>query len=62
MSTEESQQPKLGCEWYHPTTTSVRCVCFSMSSMSCWYTGSTDYTDTDVPLCGIANTSTTLIA
>ena len=25
MSTEESQQPKPGCEWYHPTTVSALC-------------------------------------
>lgn len=35
-----------------------RPVCFSMSSIFVWNTGSTASTDTPVPLCGIAKTST----
>lgn len=61
ISTEESQQPKLGWEWYHPTTFSFLWVCFNMSSISFWYTGSTDSTETKLPLWGMANTSTTFM-
>mmetsp|Transcript_44342 Transcript_44342/g.110272 ORF Transcript_44342/g.110272 Transcript_44342/m.110272 type:complete len:203 (-) Transcript_44342:930-1538(-) len=60
MSTPESQQPKPGWEWYHPTTISGRPVCRSMSSIFVWKTGSTASTLTPVPLCGIAKTSTHL--
>lgn len=35
MSTLDSQHPKEGWEWYQPTTTSVRWVCLSISSISC---------------------------
>lgn len=70
-STEESQQPKPGCEWYQPTTISGlnnrqsslivertdRPVCLSMSSILVWNTGSTASTDTPVPDWGIAKTS-----
>ena len=59
MSTPESQHPNPGWLWYHPTTISSLPVCFSMSSILVWNTGSTASTDTPVPLCGIANTSTT---
>ena len=41
MSTPESQQPNPGWEWYHPTTISGLPVCFSMSSILAWKTGST---------------------
>ena len=37
-------------------------VCFSMSSIFVWNTGSTASTLTPVPDCGIANTSTTCAA
>jgi hypothetical protein len=74
MSTLESQQPKPGWEWYHPTTISglrihqwrwMRCrgahlpVCLSISTMRVWKTWSTDSTVTLVPLWGMAKTSMT---
>ncbi len=60
MSTPDSQQPKPGWEWYHPTTISGRPVCLSMSSILAWKTGSTASTETPVPDCGMAKTSMTL--
>eukprot|EP01139_Manchomonas_bermudensis_P014511 Amastigsp_a508550_293.p4 type:complete len:129 gc:universal Amastigsp_a508550_293:631-245(-) len=60
-STPESQQPKPGCEWYQPTTISERPVWVNMSSMSVWKTWSTASTETPVPDCGMAKTSTTRI-
>lgn len=83
MSTEDSQHPKPGWEWYHPTTISGlegnvvihqqerqegsdkagkrthRPVCLSMSSILVWKTWSTDSTVMEVPLWGMAKTSTT---
>ncbi|OLY82454.1 hypothetical protein AYI68_g3424 [Smittium mucronatum] len=60
-STLDNQHPNPGCEWYHPTTDSPRPVCFNISIIAAWYASSIASTDTPVPLCGIANTSTTLI-
>ncbi|BAF20415.1 Os06g0703700 [Oryza sativa Japonica Group] len=60
MSVPESQQPKPGWEWYHPTTISGRPVCRSISSISLWNAWSTASTLTPVPLCGMANTSATV--
>ena len=45
----DSQQPKPGCEWYHPTTISGLPVCFNMSNILAWKTGSTASTETPVP-------------
>lgn len=41
ISTPESQQPNPGWEWYHPTTISGLPVCFSISNILVWNTGST---------------------
>lgn len=46
ISTPDNQQPKPGCEWYQPTTISGRPVCFSISSIFAWKTGSTASTET----------------
>ena len=59
MSTPDSQHPKPGWEWYHPTTISGRPTWRSMSSMAVWKTGSTASTETPVPDWGMAKTSTT---
>ena len=60
MSTPDNQQPKPGWEWYQPTTISGRPVCFNISSIFDWKTGSTASTLTPVPDWGMANTSVTL--
>lgn len=60
-STPESQQPKPGWEWYQPTTFSCLSVCFSISSILAWNSGSTASTETPEPDWGIANTSTTTV-
>ena len=60
-STPESQHPKPGCEWYQPTTFSVRPVCLRSSCISDWYQSSTDSTLTVEPAWGIENTSLTTI-
>jgi len=60
ISTPDNQQPNPGWEWYHPTTISGRPVCFNMSNIFAWKTGSTASTDTPVPDWGIAKTSATL--
>lgn len=49
MSTPESQHPNPGWEWYQPTTISGRPVCFNMSNIFAWNTGSTASTETPVP-------------
>lgn len=41
ISTPDSQHPKPGWEWYHPTTISGLPVCFNISNIFVWNTGST---------------------
>merc|ERR1719329_1660946 len=57
-SVPENQQPMPGWEWYQPTTISGRPVCFSISNIFVWKTGSTASTLTLLPLCGMEKTST----
>ena len=61
ISVPESQGPKPGWEWYQPTTFCSRPTCFIFSMNSCWKTGSTDSTETVVPIYGIEKTSITVI-